>query len=169
MKTQLLLTAAILVIGTGFSRADDKPATPAPPVGELSVGKPCSICCESCCSHRFHWRSLSDWVHCRHCRPCKTSCHAGCGWCGSGRFWDWLTYRPLCCCDCCQWSVACCCTPPLYAYFLCTDGCVQPRPCPPPCDTAAITRDMPWNPPSTSVDNHDPFKREPVEPKGMTH
>jgi hypothetical protein len=157
-KTDLLLAAAIFAFGTSFTRADSTPSKPSSAVPEIagpSCGVPCQVCCQ-----RSRWWHPGDWVKQRRCcAPCRDHCCCQ-------RFWEWLTYRPHCCCGCCHWTTAPCCTPPLYQYFPCIDGCVHQRPCPPLCDVARITRDMPWNPPAPYNHPQDPFKRDTLEPKG---
>lgn len=85
-----LLTAALMVLGSGFCRAEEEADTPAPapPQPPVAASSPC---------------------------PCPAACPVP-----RHRVWDWLCYRPLTRSGCCRCGYGCtpCCTPPLYTFFL---------------------------------------------------
>jgi hypothetical protein len=194
-KTHAFLAAALFVLGSSPGWADEllppmKPQSVAEAAPETISVPPCAVCCgtqsrwshwrewllprrraprcETCyeCSRRTH---LCDWLRHRSFRgeACTVPCDSPCR---CRRFWDWLTYQPHYCPCCCRWSISPCCDPPLYAYFLCTDGSVHYRPCPkcpPPGNMAHVTEEPTPDGPMVLPEKHDPPKMGTTEPKAL--
>jgi hypothetical protein len=152
------------------SRSEERLPTIAavPAIADSHCDCSCSDCfCEP--KTRFH----------RHGDQCCDNCCESSHRC---KCLDWLTYRTHGC-SCCRWQRSPCCTPPLYAYFLCLDGCVHYGPCPycpppgNPCsncgkDTPAAGSNGSIPPGGKTTSNggitngRDPFKRDPLKTVG---
>jgi hypothetical protein len=145
--------------------------------GAATIGDtPCVSLCDECCCEPNFWHP-STWFR-RHVR-CEQSCDTCCQPSCLCRLCNWLTYRTHAC-SCCRWRRSPCCTPPLYTYFLCLDGCVHYGPCPccpppgNPCDHC--NKDAPAAGPHPSLPNgakttasdggkpeaRDSFKHDPL-------
>jgi hypothetical protein len=198
-RTHAILAAAVFILGSAVSRADDLQLPPIKPlsVSDIAPISPCGSPGPACYPPDSKWRHWREWLlpRPRHSAPrCDTCCDScrrsyildrllnrtccgapGCRTCDGPpfrqQFWEWLTYQPHYCPCCCRWSTNCCCDPPLYMYFLCTDGCAHFRPCPqcppPPGNTGARIGESNSHDFQGTPEKHDPFKREALEPKGL--
>lgn len=134
------LAVAVILLGTGWSQAEEFAAEPAeipaavksedgpviPPPTEMpkpadasvpnEAGKPSGAPSQGP-AIASSGLPPSPGVCGEACTPCiKPSCHH----CHCRHIWQWLTYRPLSsCCGCCDHPCQPCGVPPLYIFFLC--------------------------------------------------
>lgn len=101
LATALFLTLTIPSLALSAEVVETKPLPSVTEAAPAAADAPVSPC--STCTHHRTWA-----------RP-NGSCAA--------RFWDWLTYQPLCQRNkCCKISAMPCCAPRNYWFFPCTDG-----------------------------------------------